>query len=239
MGRVIVSGAGRMTVPIFPGARIGDLPVGAIVQLNESSDGELWGNYIVVQQGIPGGRTDIYDESCNGTWLLRQDLILTSNPWSTSGIVDYPESNVCSILNMSLEGFSSAVKENLLEVKIPYYNSSTADLSNTIVRFFVLGASELGYVNDNVPIDGIKLEYFVQGNNQEANNKRIANFEESPSAWWTRSVEAENSGFVEVVDIDGSMNLASMENDEGGIRPALILNPNAWINEEHKLVETP
>ena len=47
---------------------LGSVAVGSIIKLNESGSPV---EYLVVQQGKPGS---MYDDSCDGTWLLRKDI---------------------------------------------------------------------------------------------------------------------------------------------------------------------
>ena len=47
---------------------LGNVTVGSIVKLKENGSPV---DYLVVHQGKP---SSLYDESCNGTWLLRKDI---------------------------------------------------------------------------------------------------------------------------------------------------------------------
>ena len=58
--------------------RLGNVTVGTILKLNEKGTPQ---NYIVVHQGKP---SSMYDNSCNGTWLLRQN-IYSKHYWSSDG----------------------------------------------------------------------------------------------------------------------------------------------------------
>ena len=52
-------------------------------------------NFIVVHQGKP---SSVYDDSCNGTWLLMQD-IYENRAWHSSNTNDYANSTIHSYLN--------------------------------------------------------------------------------------------------------------------------------------------
>ena len=57
---------------------LGSKAVGSVVKIKENGTRV---NYLVVHQGKP---SSIYDESCNGTWLLRQDIaemLMTKTCW--------------------------------------------------------------------------------------------------------------------------------------------------------------
>lgn len=66
--------------------------VGSIVKIKVN--GTLR-DFIVVQQGKP---SSIYDESCNGTWLLMKDLY-ESRQWHSSNVNDYANSTIHKWLN--------------------------------------------------------------------------------------------------------------------------------------------
>ena len=69
MGKVIMSGiVPQMKAP--GGILASDLAVGSVVKLIENG---VATEYLVVNQGIPGN-SNLYDSSCNGTWLLRNGI---------------------------------------------------------------------------------------------------------------------------------------------------------------------
>lgn len=94
------NGVKKLVYQVVKGSPIGDLPVGSIVKINENGKPV---NYLIVHQGLPSGR---YNASCNGTWLLRQDIAekhtwdagnvnkLESSPnprWLTTSVISLPE----------------------------------------------------------------------------------------------------------------------------------------------------
>ena len=72
--------------------QLGTKAVGSIVKLKEN--GALV-DYIVVHQGKP---SSLYDASCDGTWLLRKD-ILETRQWHSSNVNDYAASTIHAYLN--------------------------------------------------------------------------------------------------------------------------------------------
>lgn len=94
------------------GLRLSSLPVGTLVRANEN---ETTANFIVVHQGLPGS---LYDESCDGCWLLRND-IYEKRKWGDNN--DYGNSAVHAWLNADyLAMLDSSVQETIKQVKIPY-----------------------------------------------------------------------------------------------------------------------
>jgi len=67
--------------------QLGTKAVGSIVKLKEN--GALV-DYIVVHQCKP---SSLYDASCDGTWLLRKD-ILETRQWHSSNVNDYANSTI-------------------------------------------------------------------------------------------------------------------------------------------------
>ena len=60
-------------------------------------------NFIVVHQGKP---SSVYDDSCNGTWLLMQD-IYENRAWHSSNTNDYANSTIHSYLNSTFLNLGS------------------------------------------------------------------------------------------------------------------------------------
>lgn len=224
MGRVIVAGAGRMTAPIA-GILASDLAVGTVVKLMEGGTAV---DYLVVNQGIPSN-SNLYDSSCNGTWLLRKD-IHSERAWNSgSGDDAYKTSTINTWLNGDFFNSLGSVEQSIIrQVRIPYYSLSLGNpIFNLICKVFLLGGYEVGWTtsdNHYFPVDGAKLDYFESGHGTSANNKRIAYYNGSAWGWWTRSLTTatnNSSNAWEVLDTGGSYQGYTPDSD--GIRPALIL----------------
>lgn len=87
-------------------AKLGTKAVGSIVKLKVNGAAK---EFIVVHQGKPGS---MYDESCNGTWLLMKD-IYESRQWHSTN-TNYLEYS--TFLNL----FESNIRDAIKQVKIPY-----------------------------------------------------------------------------------------------------------------------
>lgn len=97
--------------------RLSEKAIGDIVKLN--LNGELT-NFIIVQQGKPDSA--LYDDSCNGTWLLLQDILI-KKAWNTNNYNDYKNSDMPTYLETTfLNMFDENIKDVIKEVKIPYVN---------------------------------------------------------------------------------------------------------------------
>ena len=74
-------------------------------------------NFIVVHQGKP---SSIYDASCDGTWLLMEDIYETRQ-WHSSNVNDYANSTIHSYLNSTFLNLIDAnIRAQIKQAKIPY-----------------------------------------------------------------------------------------------------------------------
>ena len=226
MGRVTVAGGARATKP-STGVLASDLPVGSVVKLMESGTAV---EYLVVNQGIPSN-SDLYDASCDGTWLLRKD-IHSERQWNSVNVNKYGSSSINTWLNGDYFSSLGAVEQaTIKQVKIPYRNGGTdqSGANGLLCKIFLLSGYEVGWTTSDYsyfPVDGAKLSYFESGTGTSANNKRIANLNGSAADWWLRSPYANDTRYVWCVNSNGNCygNRASNSN---GIRPALVLPSNA------------
>lgn len=207
---------------------LGKLAVGTVVKTNVN--GTLR-NFIVINQGVP---SSTYDSSCNGTWLLMQD-IYERRVWHTSSSNSYSSSAIHSYLNSTfLNLFDSNIKSVVKTVKIPYTNGkgNTGSLATgsdgLSTQVFLLSAIEIGFSEDNANVEGAVLSYF----NGVANSDRIAYFDGTAAIWWLRSpyVSTAMSGGSGAwfVNPDGS-GIYTRVNNNYGIRPAIILPSDTVI----------
>lgn len=199
---------------------IGTLAVGKTITLNVSGTPK---EFIVVHQGKP---SDMYDDSCSGTWLLMKDCY-ESRKWHSSNSNSYKASTIHSYLNSTfLNLFDSNIKDAIKQVKIPYVNgtgnSAVGSGANGLsAKIFLLSGYEVGIGGaSDVPQDGAKLDYFNQ--NTGTDSKRIAYLNGSATFWWLRSPNTYNTGSVWFVGSSGNYNYSDASYSNG-IRPALIL----------------
>lgn len=208
--------------------------VGSTVKLKV--DGSLK-EFIVVHQGKP---SSMYDESCNGTWLLMKDCYV-SRAWHSSNINKYESSDIHSYLNNTfINLFDSNIKDAIKQVKLPYRKNGgsggqdQSGANGLLCKIFLLSGYEVGWTtsdNSYFPVDGAKLSYFESGTGTSANNKRIANLNGSAAYWWLRSPYTDYTNYVWSVFSSGdcSRNHAS---NSGGIRPALILPSTLLVSDD-------
>lgn len=235
MGRVIMSGIVPTLKAPSTGILASTLPVGSTAKLMEGGTAV---EYLVVNQGKPSG-SSLYDNSCDGTWLLRKD-IHSNRPWHTSNVNKYESSAINTWLNGEFfNALGSAEQAAIKQVKIPYRKnggSGGTDQSGANglpAKIFLLSGYEVGWTtsdDSDFPVDGAKLDYFTSGTTTSANNKRIAYLSGTDTIWWLRSPSTDNAGRVRFVRSDGDYgDYAASDSD--GIRPALILPKTAVFDE--------
>lgn len=217
--------------------QLGTKAVGSIVKLKEN--GALV-DYIVVHQGKP---SSLYDASCDGTWLLRKD-ILETRQWHSSNVNDYANSTIKAYLNSTfLARFDANIQAQIKQVKIPYRpGSGTSQTVNSganglSCKIFLLSDREVGYTQSNVNSyivnDGAKLDYFKDGN---GTSEKIAKLNGSATGWWLRSPYTFSAANAWVVFSNGYAGNGSCTYTYG-VRPALIL-PSSLLTSDDGSVNT-
>ena len=92
--------------------------IGSTIKLKVNGSAK---DFIVVHQGKP---SSVYDDSCNGTWLLMKD-IYEKRQWNSSNTNDYANSTIHSYLNSTfLNLLEPNIKRAIKQVKLPYRNFS-------------------------------------------------------------------------------------------------------------------
>lgn len=227
-------------------ATLGEQSVGSIVKLNMASIAK---NFIVVHQGRP---SDIYDNSCEGTWLLLEDLY-EARPLDkyTGGFSvvynDYENSTLHSILNSDYLGlFDEDIQSQIKTVKIPYRPGHGIDTTiNTasdglLTQVFIPSAIEVGISSTDTaasPDDGATLDYFTSGTSTVANNKRIAYLDGTATIWWTRSPYCIEIEYLTnrnncVITATGGVDAGVVSVTSTGVRPMIILPTTLTVSDD-------
>lgn len=213
---------------------LGTKSVGSIVKLKENGAAV---NYIVVHQGRPSSS---YDTSCDGTWLLRQD-IAENRVWDSGNSNVLESSDIQSYLNGTwINRYDTDIRNAIKQVKIPYRQnggSSGTDRNGAnglSCKIFLLSGREVGFTNNEssyFPNDGSKLDYFISGNTSSAQQRRVANLNGSATGWWLRSPNAYSTSYVWGVDSGGSCYYWGA-NGSYGVRPALVLPSTLLVSDD-------
>ena len=192
-------------------------------------------NFIVVHQGKP---SSVYDDSCNGTWLLMQD-IYENRAWHSSNTNDYANSTIHSYLNSTfLNLFESNIKNAIKQVKLPYRKGSgtsttvTSGSNGLSAKIFLLSAAETSFDFSYMPSgEGAELAYFKGCADNSSDSKRVAKLNGSAASWWLRSPHCDYSGDALYVNSNGDWYSYYCSNSLG-IRPALILPSSLLVSDD-------
>lgn len=192
-------------------------------------------NFIVVHQGKP---SSVYDDSCNGTWLLMQD-IYENRAWHSSNTNDYANSTIHSYLNSTfLNLFESNIKNAIKQVKLPYRKGSgtsttvTSGSNGLSAKIFLLSATETSFDFSYMPSgEGAELAYFKGCADNSSDSKRVAYLNGSAAYWWLRSPGCYSSNYALYVGSNGDWGINYCSGSLG-IRPALILPSTLLVSDD-------
>ena len=210
---------------------LGAKAVGSKVQLKL---GGTKRNFIVVHQGKPSSK---YDDSCNGTWLLLED-VYENRQWHSSNVNKLESSTIHSYLNSTFLGlFDKDIQAQIKQVKLPYRKNggsggTTQNGANGLpCKIFLLSAPEVHYTHTYIDAgEGDALEYFKNCATTAADSKRIAYLNGSATSWWLRSPSTGNTTGVWGVYTGGGYNYWDATSTYG-IRPALVLPASLLVSD--------
>lgn len=206
--------------------------IGSTIKLKVNGSAK---DFIVVHQGKP---SSVYDDSCNGTWLLMKD-IYENRQWHSSNTNDYANSTIHSYLNSTfLNLFESNIKNAIKQVKLPYRKGSgtsttvTSGSNGLSAKIFLLSATETSFSFSSMPSgEGAELAYFKGCADNSSDSKRVAYLNGSATRWWLRSPGC--GGFYNALYVNSnggwSNNYCS---GSCGIRPALILPSTLLVSDD-------
>ena len=206
--------------------------IGSTIKLKVNGSAK---DFIVVHQGKP---SSVYDDSCNGTWLLMKD-IYENRAWHSSNTNDYANSTIHSYLNSTfLNLFESNIKNAIKQVKLPYRKGSgtsttvTSGSNGLSAKIFLLSATETSFSFSYMPSgEGAELAYFKGCADNSSDSKRVAKLNGSAANWWLRSPSCYGSNNALFVYSGGGWNVSYCSNSRG-IRPALILPSSLLVSDD-------
>ena len=206
--------------------------IGSTIKLKVNGSAK---DFIVVHQGKP---SSVYDDSCNGTWLLMKD-IYENRQWHSSNTNDYANSTIHSYLNSTfLNLLESNIKTAIKQVKLPYRKGSgtsttvTSGSNGLSAKIFLLSATETSFSFSSMPSgEGAELAYFKGCTDNSSDSKRVAYLNGSAADWWLRSPGCYGSRSALYVDSSGDWG-SNYCSDSGGVRPALILPSTLLVSDD-------
>lgn len=206
--------------------------IGSTIKLKVNGSAK---DFIVVHQGKP---SSVYDDSCNGTWLLMKD-IYESRQWHSSNTNDYANSTIHSYLNSTfLAMFDSNIQKAIKQVKLPYRKGSgtsttvTSGSNGLSAKIFLLSATETSFSFSYMPSgEGAELAYFKGCADNSSDSKRVAYLNGSATYWWLRSPLCNYFYVALCVLSNGDWSDYSCS-FSCGIRPALILPSTLLVSDD-------
>ena len=207
--------------------------IGSTIKLKVNGSAK---DFIVVHQGKP---SSVYDDSCNGTWLLMKD-IYENRQWHSSNTNDYANSTIHSYLNSTfLNLFESNIKKAIKQVKLPYRKGSgtsttvTSGSNGLSAKIFLLSATETSFnFSSYMPSgEGAELAYFKGCADNSADSKRVAYLNGPAAGWWLRSPYCNYFSYALYVGSNGDWSSSYCSNSYG-IRPALILPSTLLVSDD-------
>lgn len=206
--------------------------IGSTIKLKVNGSAK---DFIVVHQGKP---SSVYDDSCNGTWLLMKD-IYENRQWHSSNTNDYANSTIHSYLNSTfLNLFESNIKNAIKQVKLPYRKGSgtsttvTSGSNGLSAKIFLLSATETSFSFSYMPSgEGAELAYFKGCADNSSDTKRVAYLNGSATGWWLRSPRCNSFNGALCVSSGGGWNSYNGSSSYG-IRPALILPSTLLVSDD-------
>lgn len=206
--------------------------IGSTIKLKVNGSAK---DFIVVHQGKP---SSVYDDSCNGTWLLMKD-IYENRQWHSSNTNDYANSTIHSYLNSTfLNLFESNIKNAIKQVKLPYRKGSgtsttvTSGSNGLSAKIFLLSATETSFSFSYMPSgEGAELAYFKGCADNSSDTKRVAYLNGSAAGWWLRSPGCGGFGGALCVGSSGGWGGGGCSGSYG-IRPALILPSTLLVSDD-------
>lgn len=206
--------------------------IGSTIKLKVNGSAK---DFIVVHQGKP---SSVYDDSCNGTWLLMKD-IYENRQWHSSNTNDYANSTIHSYLNSTfLNLFESNIKNAIKQVKLPYRKGSgtsttvTSGSNGLSAKIFLLSATETSFSFSSMPSgEGAELAYFKGCADNSSDSKRVAYLNGSATNWWLRSPYCRDFDYALYVISSGDW-VNYYCSSSCGIRPALILPSTLLVSDD-------
>ena len=207
--------------------------IGSTIKLKVNGSAK---DFIVVHQGKP---SSVYDDSCNGTWLLMKD-IYENRAWHSSNTNDYANSTIHSYLNSTfLNLFESNIKNAIKQVKLPYRKGSgtsttvTSGSNGLSAKIFLLSATETSFSFSYMPSgEGAELAYFKGCADNSSDSKRVAKLNGSAANWWLRSPGCSGNSYSALyVSSSGDWSYDVCSGSRG-VRPALILPSSLLVSDD-------
>lgn len=190
--------------------------------------------FIIVHKGKP---SSMYDDSCDGVWLLMKD-IYEMRQWNSNSELLYENSSIHSYLNSTfLNLFDANIRDAIKQVKIPYLKggkggSVQSGANGLSCKVFLLSGYELNFRNI-FPADGAGLDGFAESITN--NSAYLATYNGTLTKWWLRSISTLQYSAAAGLVSGYTYNSDSVTKSYG-IRPCIILPPTTLVDDSGNVV---
>lgn len=210
--------------PPIPDNSLYKAEIGTIVKVPLLGD-STYRTFIVVHQGVP---SELYDSSCDGTWLLEEDVNYTRVYDNRN---DYSDSLIASWLGSTYIGdFSESIKTKINTVKIPYIANSIlySGENGFSCKAFLPSINELGSEagsKTGLEEDGACLSYFVGSADEDP-------IRGASERYWTRSPYTVTNDSVWTVSSTGKITYRDGSYTYG-VRTMLVMSKDTILLSEN------
>ena len=196
-------------------------PIGSIIKIKINN---VDTDFILTNLGAPNSSY----KNANGAWLTQKD-IYNKQVFNSSDNQAYANSPIKTWLeNTYLNYIESELQAYILTPTLPITAGASTSATKTTSKVFLLSITETGAITKNN--DGSKLSYFSD------NSSRIAYYNGSAVAWWTRSPDSSDSAFVSAVDTSGGWNLDCDASLSFGVRPTFIVDSSLQVDDNGYII---
>lgn len=202
--------------------KLANKATGNVIKLNVDGTAK---EFIVAHQGKP---SSIYDDSCNGTWVLMKGIDCKMSFGNSNS---YEDSKPHAYLNGAfLEKLDPDILNAVKQVKIPYVagvgGSSVATGAKGLeTKAFLLSVFETGCSSSYASVDGATLGYFVD------NGNRFAYYNGKAIGWYSRCPMTGGPMYVWTFEYNSTMIAKACENTIG-IRPVMVLDSSLLVSDD-------
>ncbi len=232
----VKSGRNQLVWPVPPkGIPLGNLPIGTLIAITVGGINRL---LLKVHAGKP---SNMYDNSFdNSSIYLQQNLLDSSQVWSTASSNDYANSTIHTLINDSgyYSQIDSTVRPLIKLVKVPYRpgNGTSMDVASGTngleCYVFLAAAYELNWtqlLNPYMPADGAVFTYFVGTSDTDIKRQAATRYGIN-QAWWARTPFTGDAVSIWNVRGTGGRNYSDRGSSNIYARPAIVLPDSALVS---------
>ena len=223
MGKVIVSGAGRATIPVS-GTPLSAYTEGSIIKINENGSPV---EFYVAKHN--------YETELNGAGrtLVVRKYCYSNSTWDSSQVNAYANSTIDNVLNTTYKNLFSAKLQKTISTTKFYYTVGNRDATVSALEraIFQLSLTELDKTANYANVEGSVLP--------TASILQIAYWGGATQTWWTRTPNKGNSISAYALYVSGGMAEVTDQNTNSDhyYRPCFTLPSTTKIDENGQVIE--